>query len=137
MIVAICVDDKMGMTLFGRRQSKDRILRERLINRCENCRLLMNSYSRTQFEEDFPFVVSETFLEDAGEGDVCFVENRDITPFLEKTEKIILYKWNRHYPSDVKFTVSLEESGFVLFESFDFAGSSHENITEEIWIRTK
>ena len=135
MIVALCVDEKMGMTFMGRRLSKDSVLRARLNVLCAGVPVRMNAYSKGQFEENFSLLVSESFLEDAEDGDFCFVENRDISPFEEKIEKIVLYKWNRHYPSDVKFIFPLEEKGFVLKDVYEFAGSSHENVTEETWER--
>ncbi|MBE6562563.1 MAG: ribonuclease Z [Ruminococcaceae bacterium] len=135
MIAVVCVDDKMGMTFLGRRLSRDSMLRARLIELCGGACLRMNSYSKGQFEEEYSIFVSESFLEEAETGDFCFVENCDITPFEEKIEKVLLYKWNRHYPSDVKFTFPLEEKGFVLKNVYEFEGSSHEKITEEIWER--
>ena len=135
MIIVLCVDDKMGMTFLGRRLSKDRALRARLNELCGGASLRMNSYSKGQFEEDFSVLVSENFIEEAKKGDFCFVENRDISLFEEKIEKVALYKWNRHYPSDVKFAFPLEEKGFVLKRVYEFVGSSHEKITEEIWER--
>ncbi len=135
MIAVVCVDDKMGMTFLGRRLSKDSKLRARLVELCGDAPLRMNSYSKGQFEEEFSPLVSERFLEDAEEGAFCFVEDRDISPFEEKLEKIVLYKWNRHYPSDFKFTFSFEENGFILKNVYEFEGSSHERITEEIWGR--
>lgn len=135
MIAVVCVDDKMGMTFLGRRVSKDSKLRARLIEICGDAPLRMNFYSRGQFEEEFSPLVSESFLDDAETGDFCFVEDSDISPFEEKLEKIILYKWNRHYPSDFKFTFPFKEKDFVLKTVYEFEGSSHEKITEEVWER--
>ena len=135
MIAVICVDDKMGMTFLGRRLSKDSVLRARLNMLCAGVPVRMNAYSKGQFEENFSLIVSESYLEDAEKGEFCFVENRDISPFEEKLERVVLYKWNRHYPSDVKFTFPLEEKGFGLKSVYEFEGSSHEKITEEIWER--
>ena len=53
---------------------------------------------------------------------------------LAAAETIVLYRWNRAYPADVKFTMP---QGFALKESRDFAGSSHEKITREEYIREK
>ena len=44
------------------------------------------------------------FLEQAGEGEYCFVENTGLQAVEAKIEKIIVFWWNRHYPSDRKFT---------------------------------
>ena len=53
---------------------------------------------------------------------------------LQKAERIVLYRWNRAYPADVKFTMP---KGFTLKESREFAGSSHEKITREEYTRAK
>ncbi len=45
----------------------------------------------------------------------------------------MLYRWNRSYPADVRFTLAL--SAFRLTERTDFAGFSHPKITEEIYIK--
>ena len=50
---------------------------------------------------------------------------------VDRLEQVILYRWNRDYPADVRFTLDL--SGFRLRQRVDFAGSSHEKITEEIY----
>lgn len=134
MTVIVCVDDNMGMTFLGKRLSKDRILRERIIGISKGFRLMMNGYSGKQFEEGGA-VVSEAFLEEGADGDFCFVENSDISPYEEKIEKIIIYKWNRTYPSDVKFTFPLEEKGFFEESVYEFEGYSHEKLTETVYVR--
>ena len=63
-------------------------------------------------------------------GDYCFVENTPLPQNLDEVEELILYRWNRLYPSDVYFT--LDTSAFTLQETTEFVGSSHEKITKEI-----
>ena len=50
-------------------------------------------------------------------------------------EKIILYRWNRKYPADFRFDINLEDSEWKLAETREFTGSSHEKITEEVYVR--
>ena len=66
---------------------------------------------------------------------MCFFELEHITEYADRLEQIILYRWNRKYPSDKKFPFSPESKGFKLISSVDFAGNSHDNITEEIWTK--
>lgn len=81
MILVICIDENGGMLFNNRRQSQDKILRERLLSLVKDSKLMMNSFSKNQFTEDMPnIVVSDDFLEQATGGDFCFVENIDITP---------------------------------------------------------
>lgn len=135
MIVVLCVDDNMGMTFLGKRLSKDRVLRERIREISAEGRLLMNSYSAGQFDSGCDITVSDSFLEDAKDGDFCFVENCDVSPYEEKIEKFIIYKWNRAYPSDFKFVFPLEENGFFEESVFEFEGFSHEKLTETAYVR--
>lgn len=132
MILIVCVDNKNGMLFNRRRQSQDRILRARILEMTAQSRLWMNAYSAKQFDESAPQItVAEDFLLRAASGEYCFLENADPTPCLDRLEQVILYRWNRDYPADVRFTLDL--SGFRLCQREDFAGSSHEKITEEIY----
>lgn len=80
--------------------------------------------------------VAPNFLQLASAGDYCFVEDSDIHPYMDRVEKIILYKWNRHYPADHYFDISLLD-GWVLNDIVDFKGSSHEKITREVYQNEK
>ena len=50
-------------------------------------------------------------------------------------DTLIIYRWNRLYHSDVKFDVDVKKSGYKLKSSTEFAGSSHDKITKEIYVR--
>ena len=52
--------------------------------------------------------------------------------FGEKIEKIVLFRWNRHYPADVHFQFP---GKWHLVQTEDFPGSSHEKITMEVYER--
>lgn len=135
MTIIVCVDEEMGMAFGSRRVSRDRVLTARILEMTKDAGLFMSPYSAPLFEGAENVTVSEGFTGDAGEGDFCFFETSDPAPFCSEAERIVIYKWNRRYPSDVKFTFSPEENGFCLKNASDFAGHSHENITEEIWER--
>ena len=85
MIVCVAVDDNLGMTFNKRRQSQDRVLRERLLELTQGRDLWMNSYSVQQFGSPLPCNIIEDndFLDNAGSHDFCFVENMP----LEKYQK--------------------------------------------------
>ena len=136
MIIIVCTDDRGGMAFNNRRQSRDRILLDNVKTLIGDGRLLCAPFSDKMLtEENIPHEATESFLDTASSGDFCFVENRHLTPYLERTEKLIIYNWNRHYPSDVKLDISPELSGFKKTESLDFRGSSHEKITRETFTR--
>ena len=133
MILIVCVDDTGGLGFNRRRQSQDRALRARMLEKWG--RLWMNAYSAGQFAKEDPVTADEGFLEMAGPGDACFAEGPAAAEALDRAEKLVLYRWNRKYPADCHFPLDLEARGWRLEETEDFAGSSHEKITEEVYVR--
>lgn len=136
MIAIICVDDNLGMMFNNRRQSQDKILRERIKEISKDSRLLMNSYSIKQFDEEDKknIIEDENFAINAQKGDFTFFENISPKGYEKEIEKIILYRWNRKYPADFYFDIELKD-GWKLNDSYDFEGFSHEKITEEVYVR--
>ncbi len=133
MILIAAVDNRNGLLFNHRRQSQDCILRERILEITEGKRLLMNAYSAKQFPDDAPVTVDEDFLLHAGKGDFCFMEDQHVTPVLSEIEAVILFKWNRDYPGDFFFDLDLSDPRWRLQSTEDFAGSSHEEITQEVY----
>ena len=132
MILSVCIDDKYGMVFNKRRQSRDRAQQEDLLRWCTGRKLWMISYSAAMFEGAEVFV-DDAFLKKAEAGDVCFVENLPLKELESQIEAIILYRWNRTYPADLR--LDLELSAFHLEETIEFTGTSHEVITREIYKR--
>lgn len=129
MKIAVCIDDNNGMMFHSKRISRDREIIKDLITLSGSRGLLIHSYSEALFDKGDNVIVDDDFLDKAGDDDICFVENRDIIPYADRISEIILYHWNRRYPSDMKF--SLDMSGYKLTSRKDFAGYSHEKITRE------
>lgn len=134
MILVVCIDDKGGMLFNGRRQSQDRLLREDLLLEAGGAPLWMNAYSARQFAPAPENVrVADDFPSQAGPGEYCFFEDVDPVPWLEEAEMVILYHWNRRYPSDSpRFPQPL--TGWSVKRKLDFAGFSHEWITKEVLV---
>lgn len=135
MNLIVCVDDDNGMLFNQRRQSQDHILRQRILKITNGKKLRMNHYSGKQFEKEDAFNIypDDNFLSMALNDDFCFVENENVASFEDQFEKIIVYKWNRKYPFDLQFTINL--SAWKLVSIYEFAGSSHDKITEEVYVR--
>ena len=129
MILAVCADDRMGMSFGGRRQNKDSALRQRLWA-LSGGSLRMSEYSARQFAE--PVYSGADYLSGAKDGDWCFAENGDYEDFSGVIEKIVLFRWNRHYPSDLQFRFP---GKWALVSAEDFPGSSHDKITMEVYER--
>ena len=136
MRIIVCLDDRNGMLFNKRRQSKDSLLRKEMLALCKNDGLWMNEYSAKQFESLPEFVtVHDKFLEMARDNGSCFVENIDVLPIADKIDSLVIYRWNRCYPGDVYFPTKEIIEGKRLVSKRDFAGSSHDKITEEIYER--
>lgn len=158
MIILAVVDNAGGMLFNRRRVSMDRALRGKILELAAGAVLWMDGYSSKQFREEMSEMqqeemsaarleadgrsgcgqkihVSENFLDEAGDGDFCFVEDRTLMPYAEKIEKFYLFHWNRDYPSDFKLDFVPGEQGFSLADTQDFQGYSHDDITMEVWDR--
>ena len=133
MNIILCVDKNNGMLFGGKRLSQDCILREKIFEIAGESRLLVNSYTAKQFENQEKLTVSDNFLNEAGSGDFCFVENENID--IEKIEKVYIFNWNRVYPADIFFETDLKASGFKKIGKDEFQGNSHKKITLEIFSR--
>ena len=131
--IIVCIDNNKGMLFNGRRQSQDRILREKVLELCINSSIFVNEYTAKQFDSADSIIVDNDFLEKAQPGDFCFVENSEIP--VEKVEKFYVFNWGRDYPGDVFFEVDLVANGFQKTSQEAFVGSSHDEITLEIYER--
>lgn len=124
----VCLDDKNGMMFNKRRQSRDKILIEDVLELCKGEKLYINEYSAKLFPENEVEICENPAEKDDG---YCFAENFTVNE--EDIEEIIVYKWNRLYPADTYFNINLEN--WTLAEVVDFKGSSHEKITRERYVR--
>lgn len=136
MTIAVCVDNRGGMLFNGRRLSRDKGLVADLLALAGGAPVRTAPFSAVLFRgAEERVTVSEDFLDAAAEGELCFVENAAVAPYMDAAERFVIYRWNRDYPSDVRLDVQPEEYGLHLAESRDFAGSSHDNITREVYVR--
>ncbi len=134
MKLIVCLDERKGMMFNERRQSRDRILIDNLEKHVGDAVVFMTAYSEPLFlKKQIARRVEADPMSVAGENDFCFIENADPTPYAKKIEEVIIYHWNRHYPADRYFTMDM--SAFHLAETEEFAGSSHEKITKEVWVK--
>ncbi len=135
MKVIVCVDDNNGMMFNKRRQSRDRILIEDVVKNVVGGNLLMAPYSETLFTDSDidAFFLSEYILDEADPEDYCFIENKALLPYSDRIDELIIYRWNRTYPADMYLDISPEALSLKLVSTTEFAGSSHEKITKELY----
>ena len=93
MIGIVCLEERRGMQFGGRRVSRDRVVTEKICELCEGKTLWMNPASEKLFAEQkesgkVTLQAAADFLEQAGEGEYCFVENTGLQAVEAKIEKI-------------------------------------------------
>lgn len=127
----------MGMLFNNRRQSRDRKVIEDIFHMTD--RVWIHPFSETLFQEELQtrvgnevneIMADEEFLKKAKAGEYCFVENQELMLYSNDIEQIVLYCWNRNYPSD--FKLDLDLSKWEPKEVTEFVGNSHEKITKTI-----
>ena len=135
IIVAVTVDERMGIAFNNRRQSRDRVLVSNLMNAAPD-KVYVSDYSIPLFDryKDRIIVVDDP-LAQCPDGGYCFVEMSEITPYIDEIDMLIVYNWNRHYPADKMLDIDLKGSTFKHVSSAEFVGSSHEKITKEIYVK--
>ena len=133
MTLVLCAEERGGLSFHSRRQSQDRLLREDLLKEAEGRLLWVDGYTKRQFSEPSERIrVSETPWLQAGEGDLCYLELQDPSPAMERADKLLLYRWRRHYPADRAFSVPAE---WHLVSRTELAGYSHDVIDKEVYQR--
>ena len=127
MTLYICLDDRNGLKFNKRRQSRDAAVLEDIRNQLAG-NLLIEPFSEKLIQEaEIPYVLPPETAED------YFAEDVPSEELLNQIERIVIYRWNRHYPSDVRWNPDLSALGFSLKETAEFPGTSHEKITREVY----
>lgn len=129
MHLILCVDDRDGLSFYGRRLSRDSRVSEHILALTEGHNLWMHPYSAKLFP-GASVLTDADFQNKAEQGDYCFLE---VTPLLdqyENLESVSIYNWNRSYPANVKLDRGILAS-MRLTCSEEFSGNSHETITLE------
>ena len=136
MTVIICLDDRGGMKFNGRRQSSDARVVKDIERVVEDGVLYISDYSEELFEDsEASVIVLPNPLEAEGSDSFAFVEGGSLKAYAEKIERLIIYKWNRHYPSDERCDLDPARAGLRPISRREFKGEAHEKITREDYKR--
>ena len=134
MIIIVCLDEKDGMMFNHRRQSRDEVVCQQILNMTQHSKLWLNEYSKQLFENASERVcVDSCFLERAQGGEYCFVEDQSISEYINKIEQLVIFRWNRLYPADFKFPMQLVPADWTMRVLDEFPGKSHDKITVEVY----
>lgn len=134
MTVIVCVDDKKGRSFQGKRQSRDLRVYQDILSLFGGKTVVCTPFSAPLFEAG-TVTVRERLFDGARAGEVLFSEQEDLLAYEDRISCMVLYHWNRHYPSDVTLDLDPRERAFFLESTEDFTGSSHDKITREVYRR--
>lgn len=132
MHIFMCLDDRNGISFNGRRLSSDRVVCQRIMGLAQG-NLWIAPKTAKLFSE-YSVCIAADFLTRADMRDSCFVEDTEFFASMSKVTTMTIFRWNRHYPSDVKMPDSVLAE-WKLVSSIQFPGYSHDIITEERYER--
>lgn len=135
MRVIVFLDDKNGMLFNKRRQSRDQAVLEEIQMLCQGKVLWMNEYSFSVYGkmEGVEIRCRQDFLQKAGTGEYALVETDDLEEISKNIEEILIFRWNRLYPSDKKLELDLSSWQYTVEK--EFSGNSHKKITLEKYVQ--
>lgn len=132
----VCLDETRGMMFNRRRQSRDSLLIADIICHVNGAKLLVSPYSAPLFDNcDADITVVDDPIDAATENDYCFIENTALPESIDCISELIIYRWNRIYPTDRRFLLDISSMRSVM--RVDFKGSSHDKITKEVFVYDK
>lgn len=132
LTVYLCLDDRGGLLYNGRRLSRDAVLLDDMAAMVPDVLTIDPFSEKLITAAGIPYVLAEEELPEEAH---FFLENRDPETLLPLARNLVIYRWNRHYPSDVRWEKNPGDHGFVLSETAEFPGKSHEIITKEVYVK--
>ncbi len=131
MTAVVCLDNNNGLLFNNRRQSRDsEVISD--IKELTKGKILITPFSEQLFNGfGGEVIISRDGFTSAEEDDFCFLENINPNDLKDKIKMLVVYYWNRSYPSD--FLCTLDFNMYKVCDTKDFAGNSHEKITRIIY----
>lgn len=116
----VCIDENLGLSFNNRRLSRDKnVLLDMIL---DNEKIYMSEYSKKLF---LSYGLEKFISEDIC--DSCFFEKDIDYEKFNKFKTVVIYNWNRHYPSDGKLKFDFNK--YKVINILEFKGTSHEIIT--------
>ena len=149
--IIACVDPRMGLSFNQKRQSRDKNVIHDILTVTEHNNIIINPYSveyvltnRNDTSDNHRWIITKNPLEtlenpDFIHSDYVFVEINtlpEIAALLNKADRVILYVWNETYMYTEQFPDIRKQTQWTKISSHSFPGSSHDEITCEIYERT-
>ena len=129
----VCVDDRGGVLFNHRRVSSDRLVISNIMAYIGEAPLYVSEYSHKLFPDseqlrlltDLSAVEADAYV---------FLEDTLPECGLEQAGEVVVYHWNRLYPSDVQLPVSELRKRGSMHSVIEFKGNSHDKITREVYM---
>ena len=121
MRIIICLDDRGGLSIGGRRLSRDRALIDFICSRYEN--IAVDPYSAPLFDGHAVTVADDPYTVGC---DSCFLENTEIKLDVPEIDELVVCRWNRVYPFDRRVEITPD---WHPVSEYELVGSSHDKIT--------
>ena len=150
MTIIACVDLRMGLSFNGKRQTRDKLVVKHMLNNCDpklgltvtprSGRYIMDSMKSLDEELTIPLhIVPELTPKNAQSSDV-FIETGtpdSISELLDMADHVILYVWNTTYLYTEQFPDIQNQSVWTLTHAELMEGSSHDEITIQLYERNE
>lgn len=130
MTIYVCLDQRNGMRFNNRRQSRDAAVLADMLSSLPAALTIDPCSEKLIQAAGIPYTLASGALPDDAH---FFLEARAASEVVPQASRVVIYRWNRHYPADVRFDGDL--SGFTLQSMEEFPGKSHETITKEVYTR--
>lgn len=134
MVLIVCIEDSNGLMFNNRRVSSDKVVTRDIVKLAGTQIITLSAYSAPLFKDFTDRVGIKEDIFD-GTGSFCFAESGDFMSIMDSVEKLVVYKWNRRYPSDIKFPLDAFKTCMTLDSTEELGGYSHPSITREVYIR--
>ena len=131
------LDDRNATRLMNKRQSRDVTVANKIMLLAGAEPIYIKKKSESFFlNTDFlPTFIYFESLNEIPDNAYVFFEEPLSKDELRSAGKIVVFRWNRIYPSTNADRIDL--NGFTKVKYDDFEGSSHDNITTEVYFNEK
>lgn len=135
MKLIFCVDNALGLLFNHRRVSQDIAIREDLQQLTNHSTLYMDDYSFELFQDDrLTNIQVRADLPNPQLSGYQFIEQQNIPTHFQTGDELIIYYFNRCYPSDKKIPFDVNQSTHWHIQSVSpFVGQAHDKITRVIY----
>ena len=128
------------MMFNNRRQTKDRMVIQKIKKKKKNNFLHLSEYSKPLFQGEDNLIEFGTrwrneVIIKGEESDYFFIEDSRPKDYECIIHRIILFCWNKTYPADSFFDIDL--NNYEQKEEIEFEGYSHEKISMKIYDRRR